>query len=307
MHELIDQDPRLAARPGDGHKGTFGRVVVVGGSAAGTARMIGAPALAATGAVRAGCGLVRAVCPGDVLDSVLTLCPFATGVSLPTLGDEGGGGIDAAPAAAVFDDATRGADAIVVGPGFGSSDGAGSIVLRAVVQEDAPCVLDADGLNLLCAHAAFWEDLRADLVLTPHPGEARRLMAALSIGGDPAGDEGERIGCCVAIARRLGCVVVLKGAGTVVSDGLRAWVCRAGHPCLGTGGTGDVLAGVIGGLVAQTRAARGSGLFDAARAGVLAHARAGEAWARAANATGGMTPNDLAGLIPSEVERLRSD
>lgn len=302
MHETVDTPPRLPRRPGDGHKGTFGSVGVVGGSAGDDPRMIGAPALTALGAVRSGCGLVKIAAPMPILDHVLTLAPFATGVALP-VGDDRT--IDAAGSAERFDELAISCDALCVGMGMGRSAGVDAVVLRAVLQEDRPCVLDADGINSLCDMPAFWEDVRGDLVLTPHPGEARRLLAALALtdAGDPAASDDERTAACVAIARRLGCVVVLKGSGTVVSDGLRAWTCGAGGPALGTGGTGDVLAGVIGGLIAQHGSA--IGLFECARAGVLAHASAGDAWARASHATGGMTPLDLAQHVPGEVERLR--
>jgi NAD(P)H-hydrate epimerase len=304
MHETVERIPPLPARPAGGHKGTFGRVGVVGGCAGDDPRMVGAPALAALGAVRAGCGLVKIAAPAPILDAVLTLAPFATGLALPA---DGAGGLASGGSAERFDELAGASDALVVGPGLGRSDGARAIVLRTVLQEDAPAVLDADGLNLLSEVPEFWRDLRATLVLTPHPGEARRLMDALGLRGDPAGDGAQRLDACVAMARRLGCLVVLKGAGTVVSDGLRAWVCRAGHPCLGTGGTGDVLAGVIGGLAAGWIAGgkRDGDLFGRVQAAVQAHAAAGEAWARRSGATGGMTPEDLAGLIPGEIERLR--
>lgn len=301
-HEIIETIPPLPPRPRDGHKGTFGRVGVVGGCASDDPRMVGAPALAALGAARAGCGLVKVAAPEPILDAVLTLAPFATGLALPS----GPGGPDPAGSAQKFDELASGADALCVGVGFGRSDGARAVVLRAVLQEDAPAVIDADGLNILASEPEFWRELRADLVLTPHPGEARRLMEALSLRGDPAGDGPARTDACVALARRLGCLVVLKGAGTVVSDGLRAWVCRAGHPCMATGGTGDVLAGVLAGLIAQSRSGPGRDLFSIVQAGVQAHAAAGEAWAEANMAGGGMTPTDLAGLIPARIEALRA-
>lgn len=301
MHETVERVAPLPSRPVDGHKGVFGRVGVVGGCASDDPRMVGAPALAALGAVRAGCGLVKIAAPGGILDAVLGMAPFATGLALP--GDKGG--LDGAGSAECFDELAGGVDALCVGMGLGRSEGARAVALRCVLQEDAPAVLDADGLNLLAETPEFWREVRAALVITPHPGEARRLLDALSMRGEPTGTEGERVDACVGLARRLGCVVVLKGAGTVVSDGLRAWVCRAGHPCLATGGTGDVLAGVIAGLIAQGREGRGPDLFGCAQAGVLAHARAGEAWAAANRASGGMTPVDLAGLIPAQVEALR--
>lgn len=303
MHELIETIPPPPARPRDAHKGTFGRVGVVGGCAAETPRMIGAPALSALGAVRAGAGLVRIGAPSPILDAVLTAAPFATGTAMATLAD---GSLDAAPAAESFDDLLDASDAVVVGPGMGRSDGARAVVLRAVLQEDAPAVLDADALNLLAEIPEFWREMRAALVLTPHPGEARRLLEALSMRGDPAGGDPERLEIAVALARRLGVIFVLKGRGTVVTDGLRAWVCRAGNPVLATGGTGDVLAGVIAGLIAQSRNGRGPDLFGCVQIGVQAHAAAADAWALDQHASGGMTPTDLAERIPAAIERLRT-
>lgn len=302
MHETVETIPPLLARPTNGHKGTFGRVGIVGGSAADDPRMIGAPALAALGAVRAGCGLVKIATPAPILDAVLTLAPFATGLALPMNPE----GPDPAASAERFDELALEADAICVGPGLGHSPGARAVTIRAVLQEDAPVVLDADALNILAAMPEFWRDLRARLVLTPHPGEARRLLDALGLRNDPAGNDAQRTDACVSLARRLGCIVVLKGAGTIVSDGLRAWACRSGHACLATGGTGDVLAGVITSLIAQQHARPDRDLFACAQAGVQAHARAGEAWAADHHASGGMTPTDLADLIPAQVETLRS-
>ncbi|MFK7883192.1 MAG: NAD(P)H-hydrate dehydratase [Phycisphaerales bacterium] len=304
MHELIHRRPSLPPRRNDGHKGTFGRVGIIGGCASDQARMIGAPALAAIGAVRSGCGLVRLACPEPTLNEALGLVPFATGIGLPV---DRSGHLEASESAQCFDELAMGSDALVVGPGLGHSTGASALVLRTVIQEDAPVVLDADGINLLCAMPEFWTDVRANIVFTPHPGEARRLTEALSIRGYPAGDSEQRIAVCVALALRLGSIVILKGAGTVVSDGIRAWVCDRGHPCMATGGTGDVLAGVIGGLIAQARAIGRADLFECARAGVLAHSLAGEAWARETSAAGGMTPSELAELVPIEVDRLRAN
>jgi ADP-dependent NAD(P)H-hydrate dehydratase len=303
MHQLIHTIPALPKRPTDGHKGTFGRVGIIGGCASDDPRMIGAPALAALGAARSGCGLVKVGAPQPVLDSVLTLAPFATGIALPTNTDKH---LDPSASAERFDEIAASCDALAVGMGMGRSPGVDAIVLRAVLQEDAPCILDADALNALCEIPAYWKDLRAPLVLTPHPGEAKRLLRSLAINtGDPAGSDQQRTDSCAALALRLGCIVVLKGAGTVVSDGLRAWVCQAGHPCMATGGTGDVLAGVIAGLIAQHTPSLD--LFACAQLAVQAHASAGETWAREHHATGGMTANDLAGLIPAEVERFRNN
>lgn len=279
-------------------------------------RMFGAPALAARAALRAGCGLVRLVVPEPLLDAAIGLIPSATGRGLPV---ESSGDLTAHLAAGVFDEAAGDAGALVVGPGLGRGEGARSLVLRAAGQDSTPLVLDADGLNLLSGAVDFASDMRASAVLTPHPGEFRRLAGPLKIGEDPA-DPVSRPAAAERMAQRLGCVVVLKGAGTVVSDGLRTWTCSRGHACLGTAGTGDVLAGLIGGLIAQFVApgprAVGSvelprpvdkplDLFDAARLGVQAHAIAGERWAASRGADAGLLATELADELPGVLASLR--
>ena len=323
MHEIEPPSdlPRLPARAGDGHKGTFGTVAVVGGCAAGGVRVIGAPALAAMGALRAGAGLAKLVMPGPVLDGALTICPSATGVPLAV--DELTGEVIAHEAASTLDGVFESATVVAVGPGLGHWAGSRAATLRAIRQEELPVVVDADALNCLAAMPEFVRDFRAAAVLTPHPGEFRRLCEGLGMKGELGlGQSRER--ACEQMAQRLGRVVVLKGEGTVVSDGLRTWVCTRGHPCMATGGTGDVLTGVIAGLIAQfcprtehavTRArvpavpvdaARPLDLFDAARVGVWVHAVAGEAWAAASGASGGMLAAELAGLVPRVMETLRA-
>lgn len=246
--------PDLPERDPKGHKGTFGTVVVVGGCAStrpGTMRMIGAPVLSARGAARAGAGLVRLLMPLPIIDAGVSMLPSATGVSMQV--DEHGD-VVAHEAVAELDRQFESASAMVIGPGLGApppgSGGCASLVLRAIQQDKVPVVLDADGLNLLSKITEFWRDIRAPLIVTPHPGEYRRLAQAVGLDGDPV-DESKRSLAAEMLAQRLGAIVVLKGAGTVVSDGHRTWVCTRGHPCLATGGTGDVLAGVIAGLVSQ--------------------------------------------------------
>jgi ADP-dependent NAD(P)H-hydrate dehydratase / NAD(P)H-hydrate epimerase len=302
--QRIETLPALPERPLDGHKGTFGTVAIVGGSAGMhhdeqfAATMIGAPALAALGAVRAGCGLVKIASPSPIIESVLTLAPFATGFGLEV---DAHRAIIASSAAPIIDELVRTSGAIVVGPGMGIGDEIGQIVVRLVGQDDVPVVVDADGLNALASMPDFVRDIRASMVLTPHPGEAKRLMSALAISGDPAGDESERVRVCTALAQRIGCVVVLKGRGTVVSDGHRVWVCTHGTPAMGVGGTGDVLSGVIGSLIAQ----RGVDLFFACAIGVEAHAIAGERWVQSHQASGGMIASELADGLVGVIEGMR--
>ncbi len=307
--ERIESLPSLPNRPEDGHKGTFGSVAIVGGCA-GMHRddefeptMLGAPALSAMGAIRSGCGLVKIAAPSPIIEQVLSLAPFATGYGLET---DHARSINASHAAPVLDELTRSCSVIVAGMGMGGAHCVAQIIVRLLNQEMVPIVIDADGLNALASLPEFDREIRASAVLTPHPGEARRLMRSLSIDGDPAGDESQRIDACTRLAQRLGCVVVLKGRGTVVSDGHRVWVCERGSPALAAAGTGDVLAGVIGSIIAQTRDDASIDLLHAAALGVQAHAIAGERWAESHEGDGGLMANELAELLPGVISSLRA-
>lgn len=303
--DQISTLPALPIRPENAHKGTFGSVAVVGGSIGAMpehARMLGAPSLAANGAIRSGCGLVRVAVPEAMLDGVLSLCPFATGYALAVGADGDPISHECAP---VLDRLFETNDALVIGPGLGAGDGVTKLVLRAIAQDLIPVVIDADAISALCGSVDFAGDLFAPCVLTPHPGEAQRLCGALNISCDPAGTDEQRIDACTHIAQRLGSIVVLKGNRTVVSDGHGYWVCERGHPCLASAGTGDVLAGMIGSLLAQHGRDRTLTHLQCAIAGVHAHAIAGERWSAGADASGGMTAVDLCNNIPGAIETLR--
>lgn len=306
--------PSLPPRDPRGHKGTFGTAAVVGGCAHEPdpvtglegLRMLGGPCFAAIAALRAGCGLARLAVPRPLVDHALAVAPAATALAIPV--DDAGRPV-AHLAAAVIDDLAAHSDALVVGPGLGASDGARAIILRAILQESAPVILDADGLNNLAAITEAWRDFRAPAVLTPHPGEFARLAAPLGI--DPAPNHA----AAAQLAQKLGAIVVLKGAATIVTDGHEHWTHDAPNPALATAGSGDVLAGIIAGLVAQhaPRPSRPAAhrpihasLFDLARAGVEAHARAAAAWASRRGATGGLLAADLLDEIPAAVQSLRA-
>lgn len=302
--------PSLPRRADGSHKGTFGTVAVVGGTCALGRVMVGAPALAALGALRSGAGLVTLVMPRPILPEAIGMAPSATGVAFQV---DGQGDLVPELWAPVFDDVVDNASAMVVGPGMGDGAEVADVALRAVQQEHLPVVVDADALNALAGIRDLFRDFRAPAVLTPHPGEFRRLAEAMRITADPT-LPATRPTAAAELAQRLGCIVVLKGAGTVVSDGQRAWVCERGHPCMATAGTGDVLAGVIAGLAAQHSTPPLAGpqrpgrltLYDAARAAVQAHALAGERWASRRAATGGMLAGELADLLPEVIEGLRA-
>lgn len=264
--------PALPPRPSDGHKGTFGTVVVIGGSAT----MVGAPALSATGALRAGCGLCRIAAPSAILAHCLTLEPSATGIALAD---------DPAALAGALDASW----VVAAGPGLGEGPGIGALV-DALLAAPQRLVLDADALNAL-ARRAPPAARAADLTLTPHPGEFRRLARAWGIDADPVAPHA-RADAAAALARLAHATVLLKGAGTVVSDGARTRVLRHADPVLAVPGSGDVLTGLIAGLMAQ-----GMTAFDAAVLAAHLHAEAGRRW-RERHGTAGMLARELAALLP---------
>ncbi len=315
--------PQLPARPADGHKGTFGTVSIIGGRDDDEACMIGAPALAARAALRSGCGLVRMVTPRSILAHALAIEPGATGV--PVALDEQSGRVASHAMTARIDEVSRNSACLVVGPGLGRSDAAQAATLRAIQQEDAPVVLDADALNVMATIDELHRELRARAILTPHPGEFRRLAASLKISVELGSDDA-RAAAGAALAQRLGVVVVLKGHRTVVSDGLRAWTCNRGGPWLATAGTGDVLSGIIAGIVAQHASGtpiaglsdamrermprdllRPLDLYDAARVAVEIHGLAGDAWRASRNVTGGLLARELCDEACRIAQTMRGD
>lgn len=291
--------PCLPRRPLDGHKGTFGTVCVIGAQVAPPRVMLGGPAFAALGALRAGCGLAILAVPAPVMTEALVVAPSATGLALPV---DGKGALRPSAVAAILDDHRPLMDCLAVGPGMGAAEPQQQILLRLIAQEDLPLVIDADGLNALAAAPEFHRELRAPAVLTPHPGEYKKLIAALRIDADPV-DPARRPEAAAQLARRLGCVVVLKGIGTVVSDGLDTWTNRTGNVALATAGTGDVLTGVIAGLVAQFGSGQLS-LFECARLGVYLHGLAADRWA-CGHGQAGMLATDLLEEIPPTLAAMR--
>jgi hydroxyethylthiazole kinase-like uncharacterized protein yjeF len=265
----------LPERQADGHKGTFGSVLMLAGSPA----FPGAAILSCLGALRGGAGKVKMMVDaggaGVGLPPEVIRVPVS--VTEKSYSQASAAGISAA---------LRSAEAVVCGPGIGEAEPLLGFLL-SVAEEMAgrgpQLVLDADGLNAV----ARWDQLRRalppGLVVTPHPLEASRLL------GIPVAEvQADRTVAAAALARALGAVVVLKGAGTVVTDGEgRVFTDAHATSALASGGTGDVLAGLIGALIAQ-----GLAPFEAARAGVFLH---GEAGTQLGNLRG------RAGILASEV------
>jgi NAD(P)H-hydrate epimerase len=245
--------PPLPPRPFDGHKGMFGRVLVVGGGEG----MIGAPALAGTAALRMGAGLVQIATLKPILAAVLSITPELIG--LPLSGSAMASLIKAAEAA----------DALAIGPGMGQLPDAKARLMR-LIQLEKPMVLDADALNILAAEKRWPAKFNASAVLTPHPGEMKRLAKLLKRSEVPTDDDG-RIELAIFAATTFRQVLVLKGSRTVVTDGERVYLNRTGDSSLSKAGTGDVLSGMLATLLAQ-----GMDRFDAACAATWLHGKAGE-------------------------------
>jgi len=282
--------PHPPPRPADGHKGTFGTVIVVGGCPT----MIGAPALAARSALRSGAGLVKAACTSDILPHVLTIEPSATGIALDADADPD---TDATQRLRAIDQADPDEKAVLaVGPGMGGASGVWPAV-QALLATARPTVLDADGLNALAASRQQL-DRPATTVLTPHPGEFRRLAEAAEITQDPT-DLSQRPNAAARLAGHHGCVVLLKGRHTVVSDGTRSFINQTGNPALATAGSGDVLTGLIAGLIAQ-----GMDAFDAACLGAHVHGAAADTWAET-HGSSGIRAMDLADALPAAMQAYR--
>ena len=274
----VTEVPRPPQRPADAHKGTAGLVLVVAGSRG----MAGAAALVGNAALRGGAGLVRIATPDSALDTVAALAPCCTTAPLP---DDGA--CLAREAAPVILRWAAGQNAVAMGPGLGQTEGVTAVVHQVLARAGAPIILDADGLNVLGTHAfASLKGAGAPVVVTPHPGEAARLL------GMSAKDvQADREGAAAALAG-MAPVAVLKGAGTVVCDGRRMYVNTTGNPGMATGGAGDVLTGLMAAL-----AASGMDLFDAAVLAVWAHGRAGDL-AAARLGILGLTALDILGCVP---------
>jgi len=287
---VIETIPSLPLRPADAHKGQFGRVLIVGGSVG----MAGAAGLAANAALRAGAGLVRVFCPAAILPTVAAIAPCAT--STPAAQTFRGRFSLAARGHLLLEAAAN--DVLAVGPGMGVSAGCARLVEAAITETDTPVVLDADGLNNL-AWLGPPGRIGGPLILTPHPGEMRRLLGAFQIDVTLSADEASRVAAARAVADRLGCIVVLKGAGTVVTDGARLYVNKTGNPGMATGGSGDILTGTIAALLGQKLSP-----LEAAVLGVYLHGLAGDVAAERLGQVSA-TAADLLDALPEAFQRHR--
>jgi NAD(P)H-hydrate epimerase len=284
--ELVIDPPRLPRRAARGHKGTFGKVLVVAGGRG----MSGAAALTARAALRSGAGLVQVACPAEVQAVVAGAFPAYTtfGIRQHADGTFGEGVTDEVLELA------RGAEVVAIGPGLGRAPGTQALVRELLARCDKPIVLDADGLFAVSPFAEEYERA-APTILTPHAGEFARLTGAPAPGTDE-----DRAKAAVTFARHANCSLLLKGPGTLVSDGGRLYINRTGNAGMATGGSGDVLTGVISALVGL-----GLSAFDAAALGAWVHGRAGDVAATALGQTA-LTAPDLIEYLSHPFRELES-
>ena len=282
--EVVTALPRLAPRPAESNKGNFGRVLVVAGSRG----MSGAAVLCGGAALRGGAGLVCVAMPEGVHTAVAASNPCYTTAPLPQDDDGRLAGRAEAPLLALVEANT----VTALGPGLGRSPAVTALVSAVLARSSRPVVLDADGLNALQGHA---DRLRrgGPTVVTPHPGEFARL-----VGCDIPAVQARRQELAVRFAAEHGVVVVLKGPGTLVSDGRRVYRNATGNPGMATGGTGDVLTGVIASLVGQE-----IDPFDAVALGAWVHGRAGDLAAGVLGQTA-LTSHDLLQYLPAAFREL---
>ncbi|MBP8304940.1 MAG: NAD(P)H-hydrate dehydratase [Phycisphaerae bacterium] len=280
--------PRLAPRRPDGHKGDYGKVLIVAGSLG----MTGAAALAGRSALRAGAGLVRIATARTALPIVAALDPCYTTIPLA----EDSAGRISTEAIGTILDAVADHDVVVFGPGIGQSHALRSIAERLIGLKGVRLLIDADGLNNVSRIRGWAQAVRAQLVLTPHPGEMRRLWSSVTRAEMPA----DRQALAEQFTRQVPCTLVLKGAGTVVTDGKRVYVNTTGNPGMATAGSGDVLTGIIAALMGQ-----GLADLDAAVLGTYLHGLAGDIAAQRLSQVS-LISTDLIDSLPEALKRHTS-
>jgi NAD(P)H-hydrate epimerase len=281
--------PKLAPRAPDSHKGTFGHALVVGGSRG----MSGSISLTGLATLRSGAGLVTLVVPRAIQDIV---AGFNPSYMTHGLADASESMVEAAAeeVLALAENMT----AVALGPGLGRSAGVTNFVARLYREVKQPMVVDADALFALAERKEILAQAPAPRILTPHPGEFARLT-----GTKPASDDASRAqsaGELASAGGRTGTIVVLKGHHTVITDGARYALNRTGNPGMATGGTGDVLTGVITALLCQ-----GLAPFDAARLGCHVHGLSGDLAAEKLGQVS-LIASDLIDFLSAAFRRLTS-
>lgn len=264
----------LPDRDENAHKGDFGRLLLLCGSRGYT----GAAYLAAMGALRAGAGLVFLGVPEHIY--AIEAVKLNEAIVFPLPDRDGMLQEDAIPE---LEDRLPRMDAVLIGCGLGQSEGTRAVVQWVLEHARCPVVLDADGINLISGHKDILRGRTGTTILTPHDGEFARL-------GYPIG--ADRMASARQAAKDLGCIMLLKGHRTCVTDGQRAYINCTGNPGLAVGGSGDLLSGIIVGLLGQ-----GLPPLEAAACGCWLHGKAGDLCA-AQIGQYGMLPSDLLTVLP---------
>ncbi|HRA88493.1 MAG TPA: NAD(P)H-hydrate dehydratase [Planctomycetaceae bacterium] len=280
--------PALPDRPADGHKGTFGKVLIIGGSMG----MSGAVCLSSLSALRSGSGLVTAAVPRSIQSIVAAHEPCVMTFGLETNAD----GELASQSQPVIEETLAGKDAVAIGPGLGVTDASTQLVALVLTACRVPLVLDADALNVSSANGLLSNrHAETPCIITPHPGEFSRLN-----GKPVAESEENRIEMAVEFAKAHKLTVVLKGPRTIVTNGARLFINTTGNSGMATAGSGDVLTGIVVSLLGQKM-----NPFEAAALAVHAHGRAGNI---VANDIGqrGMIASDLLAALPKTWEQLEA-
>ncbi|MBN1588354.1 MAG: NAD(P)H-hydrate dehydratase [Pirellulales bacterium] len=278
--------PRLPRREVDAHKGSYGLALIVGGSRG----MSGAVTLAGMAALRGGSGLVRLAVPDACLEVVAAHEPSYMTIALPSTAS----GQIAKSARDVIDRWSESASCVAVGPGLGRGPQLDTLIIWLYRHLTNPMVVDADALNALSTRRKILAEHAGPRILTPHPGEFARLVGDTQ-GASPLSHERNR--AAVELAERCEVVVVLKSHETCITDGQETYLNTTGNPGMATGGSGDVLTGLVTALVCQ-----GLDPLDAARLGVHLHGTAGDL---AADALGqvSMIASDLIRFLPEAIKK----
>ena len=263
----------LPDRDKEAHKGNFGKILLLCGSRGYT----GAAYLAAMGALRSGAGLVFLGVPESIYD--IEAVKLNEPVVFPLPDEAGKLSADAIPEIL---ERLPAMDAVLIGPGLGQSEGTLAVVQAVLENAQCPVVLDADGINVMAAHKDILRGRTNPTVLTPHAGEFARL------GVNPA----DRAAAAEEMARMLGCILLLKGHHTVITDGTSTYINPTGNPGMAVGGSGDLLSGIIVSLLGQ-----GIGPLEAAACGAWLHGAAGDICAEEIGQYG-MLPTDMLTVLP---------
>ncbi len=282
---LVMEPPSLPARAADSHKGDYGRVLIVAGSRG----MAGAACLAGVAALRGGAGLVRVATAEGVCGIVAAYEPSY--LTWPLTEDKDGR--IAAKALAEITDLAQSTNVLAIGPGLGQGPSVSQIVTSLLASVHKPTVIDADAINALGGRPEHLDALGRRAIVTPHPGEFARL-----VGAEIETVQANRVELAVEFSQRHHTITVLKGHGSVVTDGERVYINRTGNAGMATGGSGDVLTGLIAALAAQ-----GLSVFDAAVLAVHVHGLAGDLAARELGQTA-VIASDVVKYLPAALRTV---